>query len=454
MGSQSTWLERLRKTADILPDDLRDQILAAGANVVPALIEIMLDDTLLDEEEKGCPPTHAIALLGKLRATEAIEPMIRVLVGDELGLRLEAVLKALEAIGAPCADVGLRLLSDPDPVVRSIALDAIARSHSPDERAYKTLVELFEEDPNKGAFLLVAYGDRRALAVMERKIAAYVAREPDPLTGEVDLFRKILIAYEAFAGRLSEDLERRKIETRFIRDATLMLSTAISKDWDEAARIIAADRTAGRDPGKRFVEYAEPLRELMPGASYEKRLEAAWAVFECAASAEPSGDEARLDTLVPVALSPAESERARATFAFMLRRHRALFPEFARKGEPVPEKDLLDDVLETAAPQLGLVLASARAHAKPHDLVLVFEKRLDGQIAVMHPTRAEARELFRDIPTMRESLRRAIVSAIEKMQDHIPAVVIAHLPGDVLIAGVRGLRADLIESTQRKPVRH
>jgi hypothetical protein len=35
----------------------------------------------------------------------------------------------------------------------------------------------------------------------------------------------------------------------------------------------------------------------------------------------------------------------------------------------------------------------------------------------------------------------AIVATIDRMEDDIPAVVIAHLPNGVILAGVHGLRA-------------
>lgn len=59
-----------------------DRIVAQGPAAVPTLINIIKDKNLLLENSrgKGWTPLHAVRLLQELKATEAIEPMIDLLI--------------------------------------------------------------------------------------------------------------------------------------------------------------------------------------------------------------------------------------------------------------------------------------------------------------------------------------------------------------------------------------
>ncbi len=77
-----TPIDQLRATKEKLPPELRGQILALRAEAVPPLIAILTDAQLGMSESpaEGWPPIHAVELLADLKATEAIEPMLDVLV--------------------------------------------------------------------------------------------------------------------------------------------------------------------------------------------------------------------------------------------------------------------------------------------------------------------------------------------------------------------------------------
>jgi hypothetical protein len=69
---------------------VRERILSSGAEAIPILIEVLLDETLAMEDGpgKGYAPIHAARLLGERGATEAIEPLLKRMVDttwDEFG---------------------------------------------------------------------------------------------------------------------------------------------------------------------------------------------------------------------------------------------------------------------------------------------------------------------------------------------------------------------------------
>jgi hypothetical protein len=76
------------------------------------LIEVLLDESLLDQEdgEQDSPPTHAAMLLTEMRATEAIGPMIRAharCCSVALSMKMEV---AYPAFGASIVEPALALL--------------------------------------------------------------------------------------------------------------------------------------------------------------------------------------------------------------------------------------------------------------------------------------------------------------------------------------------------------
>jgi hypothetical protein len=73
---QSALVTELRKCGEKLPASLRDRIIAEGENLVPALVDVLIDE---DESDDGWGSIHAVELLADLKASVAIAPMLRVL---------------------------------------------------------------------------------------------------------------------------------------------------------------------------------------------------------------------------------------------------------------------------------------------------------------------------------------------------------------------------------------
>ncbi|NLS77532.1 MAG: hypothetical protein GXY76_09765 [Chloroflexi bacterium] len=89
-------------------DALTDQLIALFATfreqAIPHLIELMCDRRLwrADAIGGGWVPIHAVDVLGQLRATEAVEPLLRILIEtDPEDILYDHILAALERIGQP-----------------------------------------------------------------------------------------------------------------------------------------------------------------------------------------------------------------------------------------------------------------------------------------------------------------------------------------------------------------
>jgi len=79
-------LDRLLQVGEHPPDDLMDDIIACGDATIPLLIEMATDRDLIWAESDSpqvWAPTHAMRLLGRLRAVPAVKPLISLLDEEE-----------------------------------------------------------------------------------------------------------------------------------------------------------------------------------------------------------------------------------------------------------------------------------------------------------------------------------------------------------------------------------
>src|SRR5215211_3842235 len=87
-----------------LTESVTRQIVQRGPEVIPALIEVLEDESLALENAPGGghAPIHAATILRDLRAVEAIEAMLRVLAPcDSMDILYSALVDALQALGPP-----------------------------------------------------------------------------------------------------------------------------------------------------------------------------------------------------------------------------------------------------------------------------------------------------------------------------------------------------------------
>jgi HEAT repeat protein len=228
-GDVRALVRQLVEHTERLPPELESALLARGAEVVEPLVELLWDESLtdLDAPGKGWAPIHAVWLLERLKAPEAIEPLVKRLLRTQPGEVLhDVLLDTLEELGPVVAPAALEALaSTGDPDARFGLLTVLASCGTKDERIYTALLAELQEDPEYGAIGLARYGDPRAIEPLKRALEAH------PLDEEVeDLFAlyavvELKAAIEALGGTLDaaqrETVERaararQRLRTRFL----------------------------------------------------------------------------------------------------------------------------------------------------------------------------------------------------------------------------------------------
>jgi hypothetical protein len=146
---------------------LRRSIAASGADVVPALIEVLTDEALqmADAPGLGYAPVHAAEILGEIASPDAVEPMLEVLADAEwLTLLHDALLRSLPPMGAAVVEPALRLHAvREDKETRESLVAVLSDLGVRDSRIFNLLIEALLKDPDRAAGLLAGYGDPAAL---------------------------------------------------------------------------------------------------------------------------------------------------------------------------------------------------------------------------------------------------------------------------------------------------
>jgi hypothetical protein len=191
-----------------LDPSLREEVLALGSAAIPELLRILGDDSLHLEDGPGAgwPPIHAVDLLTDLKATEAIQPMLRLLcetdwddiIHDRLVLRLAE-------LGPGVVEPALAILERgvPEDVHHAICC-VLADVGVRDARIYAQLCALFDENDVFGATCLSDYGDPAALPLLEGAIEDFEPNFDSPI-GLMDL-NELVDSHERLGGELSEEL--------------------------------------------------------------------------------------------------------------------------------------------------------------------------------------------------------------------------------------------------------
>lgn len=208
-------VRRLLEYAEALPEPVSVDILALGSEAVGPLLEILRDEPLADvmAEGGGFPPVHAARLLARLRAPEAIAPMVRRLMSTEPGEVLyDTLLYALEEFGSAAASEALGALTlARDEDERLGLLCVLSRCGQRDDLILGALLEQLHGDVAQGAMNLARYGDKRALPSLARQLDAYPLEEDND-----DLFAnqtaiELATAIERLGGTLDAG-QREKLE--------------------------------------------------------------------------------------------------------------------------------------------------------------------------------------------------------------------------------------------------
>ncbi|EPX59847.1 SEC-C motif domain protein [Cystobacter fuscus DSM 2262] len=111
----------------------------------------------------------------RLRATEALVPLVRWLTRAEPGTELyELLIAGLKDWGPAVAPATLEVLEDiGEGEARFELLQVLSHCGARDERIYTALLALLEEEPFQGSVNLSAYGDARAVELLSRALDAY-----------------------------------------------------------------------------------------------------------------------------------------------------------------------------------------------------------------------------------------------------------------------------------------
>lgn len=203
-----TPFDRLRVQKETLPAELRQEILALGAQATAPLIAIVEDADLgtPDSPGEGWPPIHAAELLVDLGATEAVEPLLDVLIDTDFDHIIhDRLLVRLPELGRAVLEPALRRLDDAvdEDVAHSLSA-VLAKLGLADERIFDAIYDVFDEDCVFGAMCFADYGDRRAVPFVEDAIAAL---EPDfsDAVWHHDL-TELIEAHRKLGGELDDEL--------------------------------------------------------------------------------------------------------------------------------------------------------------------------------------------------------------------------------------------------------
>jgi SEC-C motif len=194
----------LRAQEGALPEALRQQCLAAGAAMVPALIALLEAGLADDQAEPEGALFHAVDLLGALGEARAVPILLRCLEHDDLfdGLALPAA-AALRTLGPSALEGCLAAYAmTTNEAFRDRLAGVMSRCGVHDERLYACLVETLQRTPELGASYLAEYGEARALGVLAQTFDTLPLRDQEsPLANHV--FIELRAAIEELGGRLT-----------------------------------------------------------------------------------------------------------------------------------------------------------------------------------------------------------------------------------------------------------
>ena len=237
--------------AGALPEALRQQGMAAGATVVPALIPLLEAGLADDQAEPEGALFQAVDLLGALGDARAVPILLRCLAHDDRfdGLALPAA-AAWRTLGPAALEGCLAAYAMPtDEAFRDRLAGVLSQCGVHDERIHACLVETLQRPPELGANALAAYGEARALDVRAHTFDTLPLRDAEsPLATHV--FIDLRAAIEDLGGQLTA-AQHQKFEAA---DAARRRLVA-QRDWEVAPPAAPAGRMPRR---------ATPLAGLRP----------------------------------------------------------------------------------------------------------------------------------------------------------------------------------------------
>lgn len=170
-------LAPLFETTDALPSGIEQSMQARRDELIPSLIDMVQDEELWGEysEGAGWAPIHAVDLLGKLRAVEAVPTLIDVMGETEWDEIIhDHAVSALTEIGSPAGRAVLETLRYTRNHQLKTSLTGILGKVGRDEpETFERLAILYDELPWDDHRLFVIWsladlGDRRAIPLIQK----------------------------------------------------------------------------------------------------------------------------------------------------------------------------------------------------------------------------------------------------------------------------------------------
>ena len=156
------------------PHALVEQIVKHGQAVVPPLLDVLQDRSLVDEDLTGasCAPIHALVALSELRATEAIPAMLALLAQPQINdLAAHEISVAMNGMGVAVVEPVFEAhAACTDPMVLWDLESLLVNSGAREPRILDVLVRALDRNLEMAATLLVDYGDPAALEHLHRSL--------------------------------------------------------------------------------------------------------------------------------------------------------------------------------------------------------------------------------------------------------------------------------------------
>jgi hypothetical protein len=193
--------------ADELTDAEFREILAADADLIPDLIEMVRSEYLWDDAApgNGWAPIQAARLLGTIGDERALEPLFETLARTPPDSLIDtAVTRAIQSFGEAAIDPGVRVLKRRGDAFREDLACVVADIETDRDVAFQILVKHFIQNPHLGAINLATFGDPRGVDAIKPVLERYmVAAVDDP--DEADIILELADAIESLGGNLSPD---------------------------------------------------------------------------------------------------------------------------------------------------------------------------------------------------------------------------------------------------------
>lgn len=158
----------LLEEGENLSPKLRAKIISKRSAVVSPLINLLNNEAVQMEQApgQGWAPIHAVALLGELKAEEAIQPMLNWLAKTEAGEDIlhSKIITGLGALGEAAYQPMLDAFEQAaDKDLRRSLCDALVCSGIRNDRIFNIILDFFKADKGYGAMSFALYGDPKAL---------------------------------------------------------------------------------------------------------------------------------------------------------------------------------------------------------------------------------------------------------------------------------------------------